>query len=139
MRTPHTSVRRSVRPSLCPSKAKKSHYQSRKFVGVSNCRADAVDRLLIYVNIYLVLWRSLSDLLGDLHIALFNFKWQIHEENSSVCYTNFVLIYIALLGSLNNIYTENLIIRNNNTRNNMPFFPNDTSIFAILDIFIIIL
>ncbi len=28
---------------------------------------------------------SLSDLLGDLLIALFNFQWQIHEESSAVC------------------------------------------------------
>ncbi len=57
------SVRLSVRPSVRPSalsrlilgarlcrvrqRAKKSHYQSKVFVCVSNSRADAVDRLLI--------------------------------------------------------------------------------------------
>ncbi len=62
------SVRPSVRPFVCPSSpvwtiwplilgarlcrvqqgAKKSHYQSKMFVCVSNNRADTVDRLLIY-------------------------------------------------------------------------------------------
>ncbi len=46
------SVHPSVRPSVCPSalsrqRAKKSHYQAKVFVCVSNSRADAVDRLLI--------------------------------------------------------------------------------------------
>ncbi len=56
------SVRLSVRLSVCPSvsaltaepfdqKAKKSHYQSKVFVCVSNSRADAVDRLLIFIEI----------------------------------------------------------------------------------------
>ena len=46
------SVRLSVRPSvrlsaLSRQRAKKSHYQFKVFVCVSNGRADAVDRLLI--------------------------------------------------------------------------------------------
>ncbi len=48
------SVRLSVRPSVRLSdlswqRAKKSDYQSAEFVCVSNCRADAVDQLLIGV------------------------------------------------------------------------------------------
>ncbi len=82
----------SARSSTCYPTPSHSNVVSRWVVIERN---SILAIMVIYVNIISCVMRSLSDLLGDLLIALFNFQWQIHEEMSAVCYTNLVLIPLS--------------------------------------------